>query len=67
VRTKFQWQNGFGAFSYSQSSLENVKRYIENQKYHHAVKTFKREYQEFLSMFDIDYNQDYLFDWILEK
>ena len=67
VRTKFQWQNGFGAFSYSQSSLNNVKRYIENQKQHHAVKTFKREYQEFLSMFDIEYNQDYLFDWILEK
>ena len=67
VRTKFQWQQGFGAFSYSQSSLGNVKRYIENQKHHHAVKTFKREYQEFLSMFDIDYNQDYLFDWILEK
>ena len=47
VRTKFQWQHGFGAFSYSQSSLDNVKRYIENQKQHHAVKTFKREYQNF--------------------
>ena len=64
---KFQWQEGYGAFSYSQSSLNNVIKYIENQKQHHAIKTFKNEYQEFLNMFEIDFNQDYLFDWILEK
>ena len=67
VRTKFQWQHGFGAFSYSQSSLDNVKRYIENQKAHHAMKSFKKEYIEFLTMFEIDYNKEYLFDWIAEK
>jgi hypothetical protein len=44
-----------------------VKRYIENQKAHHAVKSFKKEYLDFLMMFEIDYNEQYLFDWLAEK
>ena len=67
LSSKFQCQNGFGAFSYSQSSLDNVKRYIENQKAHHAMKSFKKEYLDFLMMFEIDYNEQYLFDWLAEK
>ena len=48
---KFQWQEGFGAFSYSHSSLDNVIHYIMNQKQHHMHKTFKQEYEEFLIKF----------------
>lgn len=61
---KFQWQEGFGAFSYSHSSLDNVIRYIQNQKEHHRKKTFKEEYKEFLESFQIEFKDEYLFEWI---
>lgn len=61
---RFSWQEGFGAFSYNYSALSNVIRYIENQKIHHRKKLFKDEFIEFLQKFKIDYNDDYLFDWI---
>ena len=61
---KFNWQGGFGAFSYSHSDLDNVIRYIMNQKEHHRKKTFKEEYYEFLRKYDIEFKDEYLFDWI---
>lgn len=60
----FQRQDGYGAFSYSHSSLDNVIRYIENQKEHHRKKTFKEEYKEFLTLFQIEHKDEYLFEWI---
>lgn len=60
---KFEWQEGFGAFSYSHSSLDNVAKYVLNQKEHHRKKTFKDEYIEFLEKFEVDYKPEYLFDW----
>lgn len=60
----FQWQDGYGAFSYSHSSLDNVIRYIGNQKEHHRKKTFKEEYKEFLTLFQIEHKDEYLFEWI---
>jgi len=59
-RYKFEWQEGFGAFSYSHSSLDNVIRYIDNQKEHHRKSTFKEEYIEFLKKFNVDYKLEYL-------
>ncbi len=64
TKFKFQWQEGFGAFSYSHSSLDNVINYIMNQKEHHKKKTFKEEYTEFLKKFELEYKDEYLFDWI---
>jgi len=61
---KFQWQEGYGAFSYSHSSLDNVIAYILNQKTHHKKKSFKDEYFEFLKKFNADFKEEYLFDWI---
>jgi REP element-mobilizing transposase RayT len=63
VRGKFQWQEGFGAFSYAQSQLDNVIAYINNQEQHHQKKTFKDEYLTLLQKFDIEYDEKYLFDW----
>ena len=63
-RFKFQWQEGFGAFSYSHSQLGDVIRYIENQKEHHRKKTFKEEYLEFLKAFEIEFKDEYLFQWL---
>ncbi len=64
IRGKFSWQEGYGAFSYSKSHLDNVVKYILNQEEHHKKKKFKDEYLEFLDKFEIEYKDEYLFDWI---
>jgi putative transposase len=61
---RFEWQNGYGAFSYSQSQINNVYRYIENQETHHKKRTFREEYLDFLKKFEIEYNEKHLFKWI---
>ena len=61
---KFNWQEGFGAFSYSRSQIDSVIKYLLNQENHHKKRTFKEEYFEFLKKFVIEYNEDYLFEWI---
>ncbi|RZJ74155.1 MAG: IS200/IS605 family transposase [Flavobacterium sp.] len=61
IAGKFEWQQGFGAFSYSQSQLTNVITYIQNQEEHHKLKTFREEYIEFLKLYNVDYKDQYLF------
>lgn len=63
----FKWQAGFGAFSYSYSSLDSVINYINNQKEHHRKVFFKEEYLDFLSKFKVDYKEEYLFEWINDE
>jgi putative transposase len=63
VKGKFSWQEGYGAFSYSHSHIKSVYNYILNQEKHHKKKTFREEYLEFLKLFDIDYDEKYLFVW----
>lgn len=48
TKTKFAWQTGYGAFSVSESNIEKVQQYIQNQKEHHQKKTFTVEYEEFM-------------------
>lgn len=60
----FNWQAGFGAFSYSHSSLDSVIKYIHNQKEHHKKVSFQEEYMDFLAKFSVDYKEEYLFEWI---
>nr|WP_319398513.1 IS200/IS605 family transposase [uncultured Carboxylicivirga sp.] len=62
-RYKFQWQEGFGAFSYGQSQLDSVIKYIENQKVHHQKSSFREEYVKLLKLFNVEYDDQYLFDW----
>jgi putative transposase len=59
----FNWQEGYGAFSYSQSSLDNVIQYIGNQKVHHKRQNFRDEYVSFLNQFNIEYKNEFLFDF----
>ena len=61
VMGKFSWQEGFGAFSYGKSQIHNVVKYIENQEQHHRKRTFMEEYLEFLKLFDIEYDERYVF------
>ncbi len=60
----FQWQEGYGAFSYNYSQMQQVVNYILNQKEHHRKLTFKEEYIDFLNSFKIEFKNEYLFDWI---
>ena len=61
VKGRFEWQNGFGAFTVSQSGVKNVIKYIENQEAHHSKQSFRDEYIEFLNAYHIDYKDEYIF------
>ena len=60
VYEKFAWQGGYAAFSVSQSQVDNVVRYINNQEEHHKKQTFREEYIEFLKLYHIDYDERYV-------
>lgn len=62
-RFKFEWQKGYGAFTYSRSDMDNVVKYISNQEEHHKKKSFRDEYLQLLKEFDISFNKEYLFDF----
>jgi putative transposase len=64
VRGKFQWQEGYGAFTYSHSQVKQVYEYVLNQEQHHKKKSFREEYCELLKKFEIEHKPEYLFDWI---
>jgi REP element-mobilizing transposase RayT len=62
IAGKFEWQQGFGAFSYSHSQLDTVIKYIQNQEEHHKTKTFRQEYTELLKLYNIDYKNEFIFN-----
>lgn len=64
VKGHFNWQEGYGAFSYAHSQIDIVIKYINNQQAHHKKKTFKEEYLEILDEYNIEYNEKYLFTFI---
>ncbi len=61
LRYAFKWQDGFGAFSYSQSHVNQVIAYINNQPIHHKKRSFREEYIDFLKKYEVDYDERYLF------
>ncbi len=63
VRGHFNWQEGFGAFSYSRSHIGEVCRYILNQEAHHSTRSFKQEYVGLLKKFEVEFAEKYLFDF----
>jgi len=62
-RYKFNWQNGYGAFSYHKGMISTIGHYIDTQPEHHQKRSFKHEYLDLLREFDIDFNDQYLFDF----
>jgi putative transposase len=58
----FFWQAGFGAFSVSQSQVEDVRAYIRNQREHHRVKSFQEELRAFLKAYEIEFDERYVWD-----
>jgi REP element-mobilizing transposase RayT len=63
LRGTFRWQDGFGAFSYSKSQIDQVAKYILDQAEHHKRKSFREEYLNLLKKNDIYYEEKYLFEW----
>jgi putative transposase len=61
IKTKFSWQEGFGAFSHSKSNLPSVIRYVNNQKEHHKAKTFTEEYLNLLKESDVTFDERFIF------
>lgn len=61
LKVKFEWQEGYGAFSYSKSSVNTVINYIKNQEEHHKNKTFQEEYLKLLDTFQIEFDERYIF------
>jgi REP element-mobilizing transposase RayT len=61
TNSRFEWQPGYGAFSYAQSELNNVINYIKKQEEHHKKTSFRSEYIDFLKKFEVEYNDNYLF------
>lgn len=64
IKRHFEWQDGYGVFSYSHSQIDEVYKYIQNQEQHHKKFTFKEEYHSFLKKFEIENDEKYLFDWL---
>lgn len=62
LKVKFEWQEGYGAFSYSKSHVKNVIEYIQNQENHHKKESFREEYLKFLKVFEIEYDERYIFN-----
>lgn len=62
VRGKFSWQEGYGAFSYAHSQVEQVYNYILHQEMHHKKKTFREEYAGFLEKFEIAHDERFMFE-----
>lgn len=61
---RFLWQEGYGAFTYSRSDLDNVYRYIDNQENHHSKHSFRNEFVSLLELAGIEYQKDFLFEFL---
>jgi hypothetical protein len=61
VLSKFQWQEGYGAFSYGKSQVDDVVKYVANQQEHHKKFSFMNEYRLLLERFDIQFDERFIF------
>ncbi len=59
---RFEWQGGYGAFSYNQAGIDGVYNYIKNQKQHHQTTLFTDEYISLLEVNKISFEEQYIFD-----
>ena len=65
TKSRFEWQEGYGVFSYDQLSVDAVYNYILNQEEHHKKNTFKDEYLDLLKMFQVEYDEQYVFQELI--
>ena len=57
----FEWQDGYGVFSYSQKNVDTIYKYIQHQEEHHKTQTFREEYLDLLKEFKVEYDEQYIF------
>jgi hypothetical protein len=62
-RGNFLWQDGYGAFSYGRSQMDDVYKYILKQEEHHSKRSFKDEYTALLRLFEVEFDEKYLFEF----
>jgi REP element-mobilizing transposase RayT len=65
TKSRFEWQEGYGVFSYSHSQVDTVYKYIANQEEHHNKQTFKEEYLAFLEKFEVPFDERYIFEHLI--
>ena len=65
TKERFEWQEGYGVFSYRQRDVDVIYKYIQNQEEHHKVQTFKEEYLGLLKEFSVEYNEQYIFQELM--
>ena len=58
----FYWQRGYGMFSVSPTHLVGAEKYVRNQEEHHRTKSFQEEFREFLERYNIEYDEQYVWD-----
>jgi len=63
--SRFEWQRGYGVFSYRQRDVETIYNYVQNQQAHHNTKSFKEEYVGFLKEFQVEYAETNLFEELI--
>ena len=61
AKNHFEWQKGYGCFSYGHSQIDHVYQYLENQEQHHKKMSFREEYIQLLEKFEIDFDMRYIF------
>jgi putative transposase len=61
TKIRFEWQEGYGAFSYGRSQIDQVFKYIANQEEHHKNQTFRQEFRDYLEEFEVPYDEQYIF------
>ena len=65
TKHRFEWQDGYGVFSYSHSQIDQVYKYIANQEAHHRRVSFREEYLDFLEKFQVPYDERYIFQELI--
>ena len=65
TKERFEWQEGYGVFSYRQRDVDQIYKYIQNQEEHHQKQSFREEYQDLLKEFEIEYEQQYIFQELI--
>ena len=65
TKHKFEWQEGYGAFSYSKSHIDAVYKYIANQEERHKRENFKDEYISLLNKFNVKFDEKYIFEKLI--
>ena len=61
TKERFEWQDGYGVFSYRQRDVDQIYKYIQNQEEHHQKQPFREECQDLLKEFEIGYEEQYIF------